>query len=532
MSSNLKVNSLVPATGTEIGIGTTGGSIDFRCPATFGGNVTIGGTLTYDEVINIDSIGIVTARSGLNVQAGQLDVGSNIKLGNAGVVTATTFSGSGASLTGIANANISASAAIGGEKINPAFTSNVTITNTAPRLDFVDSNNNSDYRITNSNGTFVFYDTTNAATRLSIASNGNVSVTNDLDVDGHTNLDNVSIAGVTTFSEDTKFIGALSGRDLQWDKSDNTLEFLDYTAAKFGTDNNLTIYHNAGNNNSYISENGVGSLLIQASDLYLTNTAGEYYVICATDGRVQLNFNGNDKLQTTNTGVKLSSGVSGSVSNILQLDHNGNNNGDGPKITFSRAGTIRTEIESLKNETSNNETDIIFRTTAAGSLGEKLRIDSTGNLKQGTSTPTAFTGGAPSSTQRFLGKKCMQGSVTSTVTLSGSGTGTFDLGRLWLTDDSVTEIFLQVMRNDTALYNSHYCKAFIQKVRGSGMTQGHIQYQNGAHAGFSVSSIQSGGYTASGGASHGTQISVTGGHGGVIYRMTCFYTTISKNDMY
>ena len=47
MSSNLKVNSLVPATGTEIGIGTTGGSIDFRCAATFGGNVTIGGTLTY-----------------------------------------------------------------------------------------------------------------------------------------------------------------------------------------------------------------------------------------------------------------------------------------------------------------------------------------------------------------------------------------------------------------------------------------------------------------------------------------------------
>ena len=67
MSSNLKVNSLVPATGTEIGIGTTGGTIDFRCAATFGGNVTIGGTLTYDEVINIDSIGIVTARTGIKV---------------------------------------------------------------------------------------------------------------------------------------------------------------------------------------------------------------------------------------------------------------------------------------------------------------------------------------------------------------------------------------------------------------------------------------------------------------------------------
>ena len=73
MSSNLKVNSLVPATGTEIGIGTTGGSIDFRCPATFGGNVTIGGTLTYDEVINIDSIGVITARSNIDCN-GSLEV--------------------------------------------------------------------------------------------------------------------------------------------------------------------------------------------------------------------------------------------------------------------------------------------------------------------------------------------------------------------------------------------------------------------------------------------------------------------------
>jgi len=180
--------------------------------------------------------------------------------------------------------------------------------------------------------------------------------------------------------------------------------------------------------------------------------------------------------------------------------------------------------------------DGAFRLYAGGAgttnAPERFILDVNGNSKLGSSTPTAFTGSAPNHTQRFLGKKCMQGSVTSTATTAGNGTGTFDLGRLWLVDDSVTEIFLQIMRNDNALYNSHYCKAFIQKVRGSGMTQGHILYQNGAHAGFSVSGIQAGGYTASGGSSHGTQISVTGAHGGVIYRMTCFYTTISKNDMY
>jgi hypothetical protein len=162
---------------------------------------------------------------------------------------------------------------------------------------------------------------------------------------------------------------------------------------------------------------------------------------------------------------------------------------------------------------------------------EKFTIDNQGNSKLGTSTPTAFTGGAPNHTQRFLGKKCMQGSVTSTLTLNSNGTGTFDLGRLWLTDDSSTELFIQVMRNDNATYNTHYCKAFIQKVRGTGMSQGHILYENGAHSGFSVTSIHSGGYTV-GSTAHGTQIDVTGGHGGVIYRMVCFYTTISKNDMY
>ena len=66
------------------------------------GNVSIAGTLTYQDVTNVDSLGIGTFRTGINVSGGQLDVGSNIKIGNAGVITATTFSGDGSNLTGIA----------------------------------------------------------------------------------------------------------------------------------------------------------------------------------------------------------------------------------------------------------------------------------------------------------------------------------------------------------------------------------------------------------------------------------------------
>ena len=60
---------------------------------TASGNVSIGGTLTYEDVTNIDSVGIITAQAGIKVLAGGINA--------VGVVTATTFSGSGANLTNL-----------------------------------------------------------------------------------------------------------------------------------------------------------------------------------------------------------------------------------------------------------------------------------------------------------------------------------------------------------------------------------------------------------------------------------------------
>ena len=113
-SHNIHSSGIVTATkfdGPFDNLNVTG-VVTFSGDANFGGNVSIAGTLTYEDVTNVDSVGILTARSGLKVLAG----GANI----VGVVTATTFKGDG---------------------------------------DFV-----------------------------------------DIDVDGHTDLDNVSVAGVTTFA--------------------------------------------------------------------------------------------------------------------------------------------------------------------------------------------------------------------------------------------------------------------------------------------------------------------------------------------
>ena len=75
-----------------------------------------------------------------------------------------------------------------------------------PNLTFTDTNSNPDFKIYGSNGTFSILDSTKGVNRFVINSIGNISISNDLDVDGHTNLDNVSISGVVTA---TSFVGAL-----------------------------------------------------------------------------------------------------------------------------------------------------------------------------------------------------------------------------------------------------------------------------------------------------------------------------------
>ena len=70
---------------------------------TFSGNLSVGGTLTYEDVKNIDSIGIITARSGIAVTGGQLIVGAAFSVGAAGVVTAASYYGDGSALTGVGN---------------------------------------------------------------------------------------------------------------------------------------------------------------------------------------------------------------------------------------------------------------------------------------------------------------------------------------------------------------------------------------------------------------------------------------------
>ena len=112
--TNSNGDLLLHLDGTQAGIGTVGitttgttfhvdratGEITFVTDAKFNGTVGIAGTLTYEDVTNIDAIGIITARAGINVTGG-------------------TITGDGSGLTGLP-----AGAPVGGASTNTVFFEN------------------------------------------------------------------------------------------------------------------------------------------------------------------------------------------------------------------------------------------------------------------------------------------------------------------------------------------------------------------------------------------------------------------------
>ena len=108
--SQLNVNTIKNRTGTSgpvlTGLSTVSGSLVVTNDATVSGSATItgaltvGGVLTYEDVTNVDSVGVVTARLGVNVTGGEIAVGAAFSVGQAGVVTATSFVGN---ITGTAS---------------------------------------------------------------------------------------------------------------------------------------------------------------------------------------------------------------------------------------------------------------------------------------------------------------------------------------------------------------------------------------------------------------------------------------------
>ena len=73
-----KVTGQVVNTSTDLTVGVLTATT-----ASFTGNVSVGGTLTYEDVTNVDSVGLITARNGIEVTDKGVQVGTGATVDSA-----------------------------------------------------------------------------------------------------------------------------------------------------------------------------------------------------------------------------------------------------------------------------------------------------------------------------------------------------------------------------------------------------------------------------------------------------------------
>ena len=110
MASEIRVNKIINRSGlSTVTFSDTGAIVSGIVSATtfsgatgtFTGDLNVGGVLTYEDVTNIDSIGIITARAGINVSGGVVTgdgsgltgvgLGTDKSVNTSGIITATAF---------------------------------------------------------------------------------------------------------------------------------------------------------------------------------------------------------------------------------------------------------------------------------------------------------------------------------------------------------------------------------------------------------------------------------------------------------
>ena len=177
---------------TSTGVSITGNNVVSgnvsAVDGTFTGNVSIGGTLTYEDVKNVDSVGIVTARAGIRVTGGVIEA----QAGENKIPSLYAAMG-----------NLPSAGSYHGMFAHVHATGRGYFAHAGNWLELVNREINGvvgtgteTYSIGNlvsTSSTATSLNVTGVTTAVTVDING------DLDVDGHTNLDNVSVAGVTTF---------------------------------------------------------------------------------------------------------------------------------------------------------------------------------------------------------------------------------------------------------------------------------------------------------------------------------------------
>ena len=189
-----------------------------------------------------------------------------------------------------------------------------------------------------------------------------------------------TVAGISTVTGTTFFTKQLNVSGIT--TFHGNVNFLDGDRIRIGTSQDLQLYHDS--NHSYIAENGTGDLKLQATagSIILQKDNGEEMIKATVDGTVELYHNDIKRLETTDKGVQVGTGVT--VENNGQATFTGiitasSYRGDGSALTGIVADKIfegDTSVECIDSG-SNGKIELKIDNAL------KLELDNNGQLLPG-----------------------------------------------------------------------------------------------------------------------------------------------------
>ena len=277
------------ATSKWVGADASGGGYTLPVgSATTLGGVKVGSGLT------ITATGILSTTGGDGSIAGINTTGTSYfnQINASGTVTANAFSGDGSGLTGITGSGSGVVIKDSGTNVGTA-------------------------------GTIIF------ATNLSVTPIhlGIVTVTASGGGGISTQFvaaETLTVTGVTTHYQDVQFPGA--AYNILWDQATSKIKFDDSAQCVFGSASggDMKLFHASGNSTI---RNETGQFRIAGNDIRIqTQNHSEDYILCTDGGAVQIFYDDNEKLATTNTGISVTGDVE--VSDTIFVANNIKHTGD------------------------------------------------------------------------------------------------------------------------------------------------------------------------------------------------------------
>ena len=323
-------------------------------------SVAIGGTLTYEDVTNIDSVGLITARQGISVTGGDVKIGSGVTLSvdghsyHTGVITATKFVGDGSTLTNITSTTINNNA--NNRVITGSGTANTLEGEANLTFDGTTLTASTDIKVQGGSGdtTFILHRTNAAGSNDN--SFGNVRFTDN---------NNNEVAGIRGCRESAV--------------DDAYLQFL--TRPTGGSITERLRIDSSGR--LLVGATAKRNVLNQNGNSGGDSTTPYFYAEGTGDSKsLTIVSNNTNAWRGSVLGLARTRGTSVGDSTVIQDDDNIGQilfaAGDGTDIE-SNVATIRADVDGTPgaNDTPGR---LVFSTTADGAVvsTERLRIDSTG----------------------------------------------------------------------------------------------------------------------------------------------------------